>query len=231
MSSRRVSNPDRARSVFINCPFDPDYTPLLRAMCFTILRCGYIPRCALDFSDSAESRLSRILDLILGCGLSIHDISRVQPDRDSQLPRFNMPLELGADLGLRLKGPVKQRDRRLLILEAEKHRYDITTSDLSGQDIEAHHDSESEVIARVRDWLNAGRDGERPLPGAQTIQASYSAFLRMSPAIIAAEGLDALDRLPHADFLWAVRATIANMEKQTAIVVTLDPLNLPPPPH
>jgi hypothetical protein len=192
-------------------------------MCFTIFRCGYIPRCALDFSDSGQPRFNRILDLILACGLSVHDISRVQPDRDSQLPRFNMPLELGADLGLRLKGPVKQRDRRLLILEAEKHRYDITISDLSGQDIEAHHDSEAQIITRVRDWLNAGRNGERPLPGAETIQAGYSAFLRMSPAIIAAEGLDALEYLPHADFLWAVRATIAHMESQSPIAMTLDP--------
>jgi hypothetical protein len=57
----------------------------------------------------------KILDLIVACGLSVHDISRVQFDGGSKLPRFNMPLELGADLGLRLKGPARQRDRRLLV--------------------------------------------------------------------------------------------------------------------
>ena len=172
MTSRRENNQDRVGYVFINCPFDLEYRPLFRAMCFAILRCGYTPRCALDFSDSGETRFHKILDLIVGCGQSIHDISRVQLDDHSRMPRFNMPLELGADLGLRLKGPQRQRDRRLLILETEQHRYDITASDLSGQDIEAHHDSELQIIARVRDWLNAGRPGERPLPGAETIQAS-----------------------------------------------------------
>ncbi len=191
-------------------------------MCFTILQCGYTPRCALDFSDSGESRFHKILGLILDCGLSIHDISRVQLDDQSRMPRFNMPLELGADLGLRLKGPARQRDRRLLILETEKHRYDITVSDLSGQDIEAHHDSDLQIIARVRDWLNTGRDVEKPLPGAERIQASYSTFLEMSPMIIAAEGLDPFDRLPHADFLWIVRAAMANMAKQPAIIATLE---------
>jgi hypothetical protein len=217
ISSLRKSRAERARAVFINCPFDPDYRPLFRAMCFTILRCGYNPCCALDFSDSGESRFHRILDLILDCGMSIHDISRVQLDGASGLPRFNMPLELGADLGLRLKGPLKQRDRRLLILETEKHRYDVTTSDLSGQDIEAHYDNQSDIIARVRDWLNAGREGERPLPGSDVIQAGYLAYLNALPELITADGLDPFDRLPHADFLWTVYVALAEIERQPAI--------------
>jgi hypothetical protein len=126
-----------------------------------------------------------------------------------------MPLELGADLGLRLKGPARQRDRRLLILKSEQHRYDITTSDLSGQDIEAHHDKEAEIIARVRDWLNAGRAGERPLPGAAVVQASYATYLKGLPDMIASEGLDPFDRLPHADFLWTVYTALAEVERQT----------------
>jgi hypothetical protein len=192
-------------------------------MCFTILRCGYTPRCALDFSNSGESRFLRILDLILECGLSIHDISRVQLDGDSGLPRFNMPLELGADLGLRLKGPPRQRGRRLLILETEKHRYDVTTSDLSGQDIEAHHDNQSDIIARVREWLNAEREGERPLPGSDVIQAGYLAYLNAVPELITADGLDPFDRLPHADFLWTVYAALAEIEVRPAIIAKLDP--------
>jgi len=67
-------------------------------MCFTIIDSGYVPRCALDFSDSGDSRFHKILDLIVQCGMSIHDLSRVQMDDETRLPRFNMPLELGADL-------------------------------------------------------------------------------------------------------------------------------------
>jgi hypothetical protein len=179
------------------------------------MQCGYDPRCALDFSDSSQSRFHKIVDLIAGCAMSIHDISRVELDGDSNLPRFNMPLELGADLGLRLKGPVGQRDRRLLILEKDKHRYDITTSDISGQDIEAHHNSESEIIARVRDWLNAGHKHSKPLPGADAVESDYRTYLKIVPNIIKTEKLDPYDRLSHKDFLWTVYAAIKEVQSRS----------------
>jgi len=59
------------------------------------MSCGYKPICALDFSDSGLVRFTEIIGMIAACGLSIHDISRVELDRHSGLPRFNMPLELG----------------------------------------------------------------------------------------------------------------------------------------
>jgi hypothetical protein len=213
MTSSRQNKPQRARAVFINCPFDPAYQLMFRSMCFTILLCSYVPRCALDFSDSGESRFHKILGLIVDCGLSIHDISRVELDSASKLPCFNMPLELGADLGLRIKGPARQRDRRLLILDTEPHRYDITASDLSGQDIEAHGDNESTMIAKVRDWLNAGHDGPFPLPGADAIEGDYRAYLDRVPSIIEEAKLDPYDRLPHRDFLWTVYAALKATER------------------
>jgi len=214
MNSPQRNRLERSRSVFINCPFDSEYRPLLRAMCFTIKLCGYDPACALDFSDSSQSRFHRIVDVIVQCGMSIHDISRVELDTGSKLPRFNMPLELGADLGLRLKGPAIQRDRRILILEKDLHRYDITTSDISGQDIEAHHNSESEIIARVRDWLNAGRQDHKPLPGADAVEKDYRTYLKIVPTIIETETLDSYERLSHKDFLWTIYAAITEIRRQ-----------------
>jgi len=70
--------PNRARSVFINCPFDPEYRPLLRASCFAVMACGYAPRCALDYSDSGLVRFTEIVNMIAACDRSIHDISRVE---------------------------------------------------------------------------------------------------------------------------------------------------------
>jgi hypothetical protein len=108
--------------------------------------------------------------MISQCDLSIHDISRVELDSRSKLPRFNMPLERGADLGLRLEGPARQGRRKALILDAEAHRYDMTLSDTSGMDIEPHANSVSEVVRHYRDWLNANREPGAPvLPGAAAI--------------------------------------------------------------
>jgi hypothetical protein len=94
MLSQARPSLSRERSVFINCPFDSDYRPLFRAACFTLMSCGYQPRCALDFSDSGIIRFTEIVTMIAACDRSIHDISRVELDQQSSLPRFNMPLEL-----------------------------------------------------------------------------------------------------------------------------------------
>ena len=185
MSSPARPEPARHRSVFINCPFDADYKPLLRAACFAIKSCDYIPRCALDYSDSGVVRFTEIVKMIAACDLSIHDISRVELDRDSRLPRFNMPLELGADLGLRLEGPPRQRRRKTLILDSVAHRYDTTLSDISGMDIEAHGNDVRHVIRHVRDWLNANRPPASPvLPGAAAIFEDHAAYLTIAPNIV-----------------------------------------------
>lgn len=93
--ARQGGNP----AVFINCPFDNDYQPLFDAMVFTILRCGFVPRCALELVDAAGTRIDKIVNIIRECPLGVHDISRTELDSGSHLPRFNMPFELGLFLG------------------------------------------------------------------------------------------------------------------------------------
>ena len=213
MRSPLKPRPDRTRSVFINCPFDPDYKPLLRAACFAILTCDYIPRCALDYSDSGVVRFTEIVKIITECDLSIHDISRVELDASSRLPRFNMPLELGADLGLRLAGPPLQRRRKTLILDADAHRYDKTLSDISGMDIEAHGNDVRSVIRAVRDWLNANRPhGVPPLPGGAAVNDDYDTYSTMAPDIAASLRLDPHDDLPHTDYVHVVEAALPRIE-------------------
>jgi hypothetical protein len=40
-------------NVFINCPFDEQYYPLLRPLLFTVVYLGFNPRIASERSDSA----------------------------------------------------------------------------------------------------------------------------------------------------------------------------------
>ncbi len=62
------------RQVFINCPFDNEYWPLLKAIVFVIRACGCTPRSALENSDASEERLAKILRIIGDCKFSIHDL-------------------------------------------------------------------------------------------------------------------------------------------------------------
>lgn len=91
---------DFEKNIFINCPLDPDYKQMLRALIFTVLDCGFEPRIASERQDSGQIRVSKIKDLIRESCYSIHDISRMEPLKNGDLPRFNMPFELGLDLAI-----------------------------------------------------------------------------------------------------------------------------------
>ena len=62
------------KNVFLNCPFDEEYSPLSRAAVFMIVDSGFNIRCALEASDASQIR--KIYDLIGDCEYGIHDLSR-----------------------------------------------------------------------------------------------------------------------------------------------------------
>lgn len=108
------------QNIFINCPFDDLYKPLLDAIVFAVQISGFQPRCALEASNAGQARLYKIVEIISECRYGIHDLSRTELSRN--LPRFNMPLELGLDLGCRHYGSGRLRDKRLLVMDKQKHR-------------------------------------------------------------------------------------------------------------
>lgn len=173
--------PSYGNSVFINCPFDARYAKLFRAIVFTVLDCGFVPRCALEVEDGGEERIRKIKRIIRECRYGIHDISRVQLDRGSQLPRFNMPLELGIFIGAQEYGDEEQRSKRSLILDAIPYRYQKFCSDIAGQDIRAHRNQPVLAIAAVRAMLATALGGAERVPGPERILQRYEAFLRELP--------------------------------------------------
>ncbi len=169
-------------SVFINCPFDDEYRPLFYALVFAVFDCGFNPRCALEFPGSGGVRIDNIVSLVKECKYGIHDISRTELDEDWELPRFNMPLELGIFLGAMKLGTGRQLQKGCLILDRERYRYQKFISDISGQDIQAHGDSTETAIKKVRNWLNAMPEtSEVNLPGGDKISERYEAFKRDLP--------------------------------------------------
>ena len=57
-NSRPMHSPSPDNSVFINCPFDADYEPLLRVLLISVIRCGLHPRIARERLESGEPRIS-----------------------------------------------------------------------------------------------------------------------------------------------------------------------------
>ncbi len=99
-------------AVFLNVPFDTAYRPLFEAMVFAVLDCGFQPRCALETTDAGQVRVQKIAAIIRECALGIHDISRTGLDKESRLPRFNVPFELGLFLGAKWFGNQIQRRKK-----------------------------------------------------------------------------------------------------------------------
>lgn len=137
---------------------------------------GFTPRIALEDPDSGEARIERIKELIRACRLSIHDISRMEPLRKGDLPRFNMPFELGLDLGAKAFGASPLTDKRCLILERDQYRFQKVLSDISGNDIRAHDGQPEEVLKQVRNWLNS-ISKNRNLPGPELMWQRFNNFL------------------------------------------------------
>jgi hypothetical protein len=150
-----MQNQKYNENVFINCPFDRAYKPLFDAMIFAVYDCGFVARSALEEDDGSQIRVQKIYEIISNCRLGIHDLSRLKLDRSTKLPRFNMPLELGAFLGAKYFGSQEQKRKACLILDSEKYRYQKFISDISGQDVHAHENDPGKVIRIVRNWLRA----------------------------------------------------------------------------
>ena len=141
------------KNVFVNCPFDDDYRQLLLGVVFTIIYFGYKPRLSLERADSAETRIQKILGLIEESKFGIHDLSRIVSSDKGEHYRMNMPFELGIDYGCqKLKGG-KWTQKKILILEKERYRFQKALSDLSGSDIKSHDDQVYKAILAVRNWF------------------------------------------------------------------------------
>jgi len=178
------------KDVFVNCPLDTDYRPLLQAIVFTIHDCGFAARSALEVTDTSQIRIEKISAIIAACKFGLHDISRTDLDRDTGLPRFNMPLELGLFLGAKRFGIGKQKAKNCLVLDVDRYRYQKFISDIAGQDIVAHGGTVVQAIRVVRDWLSDAGGAAEKLPGGAAMMLRYQIFRYDLPGMSMRRGVD-----------------------------------------
>ena len=139
--------------VFFNCPFDAQYMPLFRAIIFSIYRCGFSPRSALEEDNGLDVRLDKIIRLISLCKYGVHDISRTEVGANGY-PRFNMPFELGLFFGAKKLGDNQQKNKNALILEKKAFSYQQFLSDLNGVDTKSHNNDPLVALKLIREWLS-----------------------------------------------------------------------------
>jgi len=190
------------KNVFINCPFDDKYLPLLKVLLYTIKQIGYTPRIALERNDSGEVRLNKIKELIEESLFGIHDLSRSKSLQAGEYFRLNMPFELGLDLGCRdYKNGDENRQKKILILEEEKYSTQKSLSDLSFADCKCHKGDSEELVYEVRTWFV--ENGIKKIPSTSSIWDSYNIFLANIYQKKISEGYRQkdIDRMSIAEFI------------------------------
>ena len=202
------------RNVFVNCPFDAEYVPLLRPLLFSILALGFEPRIATERSDSGENRIDKIVQLIRESRFSVHDISRVTATELGQFSRFNLPFELGIDRGAQLFGAMPLRRKRILVLEAARYDYQRAMSDFSGADIKHHKNEPALLVRAVRDWFVETVDVD-DAPGATGLWYRFTDFASAfyDERKFAGFSDDELNFMPVPEYLRAIKKWLAKERK------------------
>ncbi len=162
---------------------------MFRACVFTVLDAGFIPRCSREVDDATQFRLSTILLLIDGCRYGVHDLSRVQLDSTSKLPRFNMPFELGLFYSAKHFGSSNQKRKQCLVFETEKYRYQEFISDIAGVDITPHGNSSEKLILALRNWLVTASH-RTTIPPGEKIKTRFHAFQSDIKKVCRQKGID-----------------------------------------
>jgi hypothetical protein len=163
MTLPESSAPVDEHSVFLNVPFDTEYSPLFIALIAGLTALGRTPRCVLEVPSDGRNRLERIFGLIASCGASIHDLSRVELSGDLNVPRFNMPFELGMAYAL-----CELRYHSFFVLEETPFRLQASLSDLNGHDPHIHGGDTPGILRCVLDCFGAS-SGAPPLSSLESL--------------------------------------------------------------
>ncbi len=170
---------------------------------------GFRSRCALEASNAGNVRINKIQNIIAECKYSIHDLSRTQLDKTHRLPRFNMPFELGMDLGCKRFGKAHEQEKVVLVMDIESFRYQKFISDISGQDVYAHGGTQIGIVSEVREWLRPELDPTRAIiPSGAEILTRFRQFKRVLPSICQRLHWDPI-RLSFVDYAFAVASWIS----------------------
>lgn len=116
-----------------------------------------------------------------------------------------MPFELGLDIGCRIFGNERQSNKRCLILEAERFRYQAALSDLSNSDIAVHNNEPIKALTEVRNWLCMA--AKIKTPGPSTVWGRFNDFMADNYDALKARGFSDQDiqDLPVGELLPCIR--------------------------
>jgi hypothetical protein len=125
--------------------------------------------------------------------------------KKGDLRRFNMPFELGIDLGCRTFGGRMLHAKKCLILEKKPYRFAKSLSDLAGVDIRAHKEDPEEMVHQVRHWVC--NNIERQVRSGTQVWADFMVFSGRFREVLKSEGFRKkdIDNMESGEYIWFVQ--------------------------
>jgi hypothetical protein len=176
---------------------------------YAVYRCGFFPTSALADDNALENRIDRIFRIIELCRYGIHDISRTELNT-TQLPRFNMPFELGVFFGARRYGVKSQKNKGAIVFERLRFSYQQYLSDISGIDTKAHNNDPHTLVRQIRNWL-ATTSRRKTVPSAPRLISDYDDFIIKLPTVAASLGYTNINEIPFNDYCQIVEEAIQSL--------------------
>jgi hypothetical protein len=173
----RAKLPETAsKTVFLNIPYDDRFQRLYIAYISGLTHLGLRPRATIEIPGGRD-RLGKILDLIRSCRYSIHDLSRVELDRNPPFvtPRFNMPFELGLAVA---SAKIDSLADNWFVFETKQRRVSKSLSDIGGTDVNVHDGTVDGVMRELGNaFVRRSRDGRHSVPAMMKTYKTVSALV------------------------------------------------------
>lgn len=167
-----------ASQVFLNYPYDQEFSKLADAMSFAVVASGLLPLSARDLTSTDHPRLELLVDAIRNCSYSAHDFSRFTGEGHRNLVRMNMPIEMGMAIFHALD--TQRQHHRCVFFVPTPHDYQAFASDLAGLDPKCHFNDEIRMLTEMYEWLRGVVSSQlfNSLPSVD-VTAKYGDFKRL----------------------------------------------------
>jgi hypothetical protein len=194
-------------SVFLNVPYDQEFSSLYVAYIVGLCQLDMVPHLASEI-PGGDRRLNKIIKLIQSCRYSIHDLSRIQVNvAPPAVPRFNMPLELGMTITWQNLNPSRHT---WFVWESEPYRLLRSASDLKGTDPNIHNGTAEGIFRELRNAFRRDR-----LPSVTNMLVAYRFVDNNLDAILHKNGTgNPYDRSVFMELCWISRV-LADLNRLT----------------
>ncbi len=167
---------ENQKNVFIDCPYDEEYLPLLKAVIFTVKACGFQPKIILEHFASVEDRTKKINQLIEESQYCIHDLSKIGATKFGKNQDLRLSGKLIEEIAFHeYYSRIKSQKKNILVLGKDRSSIGVELLSNLADAFRIHGGNQEEIIKCIRDWFY--QSGAKRIKPASTIWVEFNEFM------------------------------------------------------